>query len=84
MRRSPGLGRAEAFRRAMLALISDERRPWGAHPAIWAPFTVVGGGAEGSATGRALAARGAATGKSRASKSALGAGEEWHKRAFDP
>ena len=80
MRRSPGLGRAEAFRRAMLALISDERRPWGAHPAIWAPFTVVGGGAEG----RAMAARGTAPGKSGAPKSALSAAEEWHKRAFDP
>ena len=44
MRKFRGLGRAEAFRRAMLALSSDDKRPWAAHPSIWAPFTVVGAG----------------------------------------
>jgi CHAT domain-containing protein len=40
---SPGLGRAEAFRRAMLDLIAE-----GKEPAYWAPFVVVGeGGASG-------------------------------------
>jgi CHAT domain-containing protein len=37
-------GRAEALRRAMLALI-DKGGPQEAHPAYWAPFIVVGEGA---------------------------------------
>jgi CHAT domain-containing protein/tetratricopeptide (TPR) repeat protein len=44
---SPGLGRAEAFRRAMLDLIAE-----GKEPAYWAPFVVVGeGGASGVGAG---------------------------------
>jgi CHAT domain-containing protein len=39
----PELGRARALRRAMLALI--ETGGSSAHPAIWAPFIVVGEGA---------------------------------------
>jgi hypothetical protein len=39
------LGRAEALRRAMLAMF-DKGEPRQAHPAFWAPFVVVG---EGSA-----------------------------------
>lgn len=39
----PALGRAEAIRRSMLALIDDDR-PREAHPAFWAPFAVVGEG----------------------------------------
>jgi CHAT domain-containing protein len=42
--RDGGLGRAEALRRAMLRLV-DAGRPHEAHPAIWAPFVVVGEGA---------------------------------------
>jgi CHAT domain-containing protein/tetratricopeptide (TPR) repeat protein len=38
------LGRAEALRRAMLAMI-DKGKPHEAHPAYWAPFVVVGEGA---------------------------------------
>jgi CHAT domain-containing protein len=38
------LGRAEALRRAMLAMI-DNGKPHEAHPAFWAPFVVVGEGA---------------------------------------
>jgi len=38
------VGRAEALRRAMLALI-DKGEPHEAHPAYWAPFVVVGEGA---------------------------------------
>jgi CHAT domain-containing protein len=46
--KDPKMGRSDAFRRAMLALISDTKRPWAAHPSIWAPFVVVGeGGAAG-------------------------------------
>ena len=47
LRKAPEIGRSEAFRRAMLALMSDPKRPWAAHPSIWAPFVVVGeGGAQ--------------------------------------
>ena len=45
--REPGLGRAEALRRSMLALIDGGGRL--AHPAAWAPFVVVG---EGGAAAR--------------------------------
>jgi CHAT domain-containing protein len=40
--RTPALGRAQAFQRAMLSLI-DEGQP----PAYWAPFVIVGEGAAG-------------------------------------
>ena len=43
MARDPKIGRAEALRRSMLALI-DEGRLDEAHPAYWAPFVVVGEG----------------------------------------
>lgn len=36
-----GLDRAEALRRAMLALIDDRQVPGGAHPAVWAPFVLI-------------------------------------------
>jgi CHAT domain-containing protein len=41
---NPKIGRAEALRGAMLALI-DKGEPHEAHPAFWAPFVVVGEGA---------------------------------------
>jgi len=44
----PGVGRAEAHRQAMLALMQDKDRPHYAHPLFWAPFVVVGEG--GTAT----------------------------------
>ena len=37
-----GLSRAEALRRAKLDLIRDETVPGGAHPAVWAPFVLIG------------------------------------------
>jgi CHAT domain-containing protein/tetratricopeptide (TPR) repeat protein len=46
--RDKEVGRAEALRRAMLALI-DSGTPHEAHPGTWAPFAVVG---EGAAQGR--------------------------------
>ena len=44
MARDPKVGRAEALRRSMLALI-DKGEAHEAHPAYWAPFVVVGEGA---------------------------------------
>jgi len=44
--RDPKVGRAEAMRRSMLALI-DNGEPREAHPAYWAPFVVVGEGGAG-------------------------------------
>jgi CHAT domain-containing protein/tetratricopeptide (TPR) repeat protein len=43
MARDPKVGRSEAMRRSMLALI-DKGEPHEAHPAFWAPFVVVGEG----------------------------------------
>jgi CHAT domain-containing protein len=40
------LGGAEALRRATVSMMLDEKRPDYGHPALWAPFVVVG---EGSA-----------------------------------
>jgi CHAT domain-containing protein len=49
LQRDSKIGRAEALRRSMLALMADTSRPadWtpAAHPSIWAPFVLVGEGA---------------------------------------
>jgi hypothetical protein len=50
MARDPKVGRAEALRRSMLALI-DKGEPHEAHPAYWAPFVVVGEGGAVNAGG---------------------------------
>jgi CHAT domain-containing protein len=44
MTRNAGVGRAEALRRAMLALVDDGKAKE-AHPSYWAPFVLVGEGA---------------------------------------
>ena len=50
MARDPKVGRAEALRRSMLALI-DKGESHEAHPAYWAPFVVVGeGGTDAAVT----------------------------------
>lgn len=65
--RFKSVGRAEAMRRAMLAVMADTSRPanWvpAGHPSVWAPFVVVG---RGGAVGRGMdrrrqEGRGAAT-----------------------
>ena len=38
------IGRAEALRRARLKLMTDDEKPYFAHPMFWAPFVVVGEG----------------------------------------
>ena len=43
LRRHPRIGRAEALRRAMLAMI-DGGEPEEGHPSFWAPFVLVGEG----------------------------------------
>ncbi len=40
----PGIGRAEALRRSMLALMMDHENTDFAHPFYWAPFVIVGEG----------------------------------------
>jgi CHAT domain-containing protein len=45
MQADPKIGRAEALRRAMLALLNDPSDPDNAYPAVWAPFFFVGDGA---------------------------------------
>jgi CHAT domain-containing protein len=48
LKREPGIGRAEALRRAQLALLDDTSLgPEFAHPLVWAPFVVVGEGGAG-------------------------------------
>ena len=42
--REPGMGRAEAVRRAMVALQEHPEKPCFAHPLFRAPFFVVGEG----------------------------------------
>ena len=42
--RTDQIGRAEALRRAMVSFIEDTAENGNAHPAIWAPFVVVGEG----------------------------------------
>ena len=43
--KDPRIGRAEALRRSMLALASDQGDARNAHPSVWAPFVLVGEGA---------------------------------------
>jgi CHAT domain-containing protein len=45
MSKNPGIGRAEALRRAMLDYLGDKANDDNANPAYWGPFSVVGEGA---------------------------------------
>ncbi len=46
MAENPGIGRAEALRRAMLAYLDDRTSPRNADPAYWGPFSIIGEGAK--------------------------------------
>ena len=41
---NPALARADAFRLSVIELMEDTNDPTFAHPAVWAPFVVVGEG----------------------------------------
>jgi tetratricopeptide (TPR) repeat protein/CHAT domain-containing protein len=73
LRKSATIGRAEGFRRAMLALINDDKRPWAAHPSTWAPFVVVGAGSDLAVAGLPAAAK--KVGKARAK-------DDWTSKVF--
>lgn len=45
LKNEPGMGRAEALRRAMLSYLDDPSAPRNAYPAMWAPFALIGEGA---------------------------------------
>jgi CHAT domain-containing protein/Tfp pilus assembly protein PilF len=45
LKAEPGIGRAEALRRAMLAYLNDTSAPKNAYPAFWGPFALIGEGA---------------------------------------
>ena len=47
LRSDPGIGRAEALRRAILGLIESRDNAVAAHPRYWAPFVLVGEGGAG-------------------------------------
>ncbi len=47
---NPGIARAEALKRSMLALMDDPETPHFAHPMFWAPFVVVGEGGVSTTT----------------------------------
>jgi len=44
LKRNPAIGRAEALRRSMQALIADRSSERNADPSVWAPFVLVGEG----------------------------------------
>jgi CHAT domain-containing protein len=47
MRKDPLIGRAEALRRAEMAMLDPANPPKFAHPMMWAPFVLVGEGGAG-------------------------------------
>lgn len=69
MARDPRVGRAEALRRSMLALI-EKGAPHESHPAYWAPFAVIGEG-RGDEAAQTTSARAKANRQAPSSKKAV-------------
>ena len=44
LKNEPGIGRAQALRRAMLTYLDDASSPRNAYPAMWGPFALIGEG----------------------------------------
>ena len=89
LRDGPALGRSEALRRAMLAMIDGPAHS--THPALWAPFVLVGEGASDArpvATAPVRAARFAPPGRRAARTGKLRREDEregdWKERIFAP
>jgi CHAT domain-containing protein len=47
LKKDPSIGRAEALRRAEMAMLDPSNPPEFAHPLAWAPFVVAGEGGAG-------------------------------------
>jgi hypothetical protein len=47
LEKDPKIGRAEALRRAEMAMLDDNNPPEFAHPLSWAPFVLAGEGGPG-------------------------------------
>jgi CHAT domain-containing protein len=45
--KDPSIGRAEALRRSMMAMLDPDSPPEFAHPLAWAPFALAGEGSAG-------------------------------------
>jgi CHAT domain-containing protein len=54
LEKEPSIGYAEAFRKSMLAMMDDsnwqDKKLPDAHPAVWAPFVLVGEGGSSANT----------------------------------
>jgi CHAT domain-containing protein len=47
LKKEPTIGRAEALRRAEIAMLDPKNPPEFAHPLVWAPFVLAGEGGAG-------------------------------------
>jgi CHAT domain len=47
LKKDPAIGRAEALRRAEMAMLDPNNPPEFAHPMMWAPFVIAGEGGAG-------------------------------------
>ena len=76
LKKDPTIGRAEAVRRAEMAMLDSANPPMFAHPLAWAPFVLAGEGGEGRGVNapsrsRQINSRGADQGRPAASKGML-------------
>ena len=84
LKANPGIGRAEALRRSMEHMILNGQ-PREAHPAIWAPFVVVGEGSAESGTPTTSSIRAEATPPAKTKlQHAKKAPPDWRKEVWRP